>query len=554
MVTFRLLISILLLASLCAALPPLKRTGWTIQWIDCASHVPQPLKNTSLPATLPSTLHCGRLNVPMDYLQPMSENNTITLGFSMYRPQNSQGLINFNPGGPGQEAASYGWRFALNLTDASWFAGLEAFDILAMDVRGTYSSNPLNCSLGNWTLSSSLPASESEFKALQTAVGMYAQSCIDLSTPNGIVSHVGTSETVQDWESLRQALGYEKLHHYGISYGTFGGATYANKYPENVGRFALDAVFAPGLRNLEMIQNQFRAINRLLIRADVYCLNDSTCPFHSQGKGSVVQAFKTVLDRASSNRSPNPTADDVRNMVAMDYLVGDPDFPELNQALYQAVKGNWTAFNYTALASIYTSAIMSIAPIYCLDYHNDDNTLNGFNKIRQASVMDDPARVEYIFYLALHSVCSGWPYSAASNPPLYVDIPMTLVTSDFDYNTPTESATSEWKQAPNSVLVVRHGDDHGTYNVPGPARSAFIDFLVTGELPRAVNQTFATIYEPRSKRDPVPDPYAVPGERGLTKLQLPPKRSLTLLLPYLIPFVTFFHSLGYLDIDHTLIG
>jgi hypothetical protein len=33
-------------------------------------------------------------------------------------------------GGPGQEAASYGWRFALNLTDASWFAGLEAFDIL----------------------------------------------------------------------------------------------------------------------------------------------------------------------------------------------------------------------------------------------------------------------------------------------------------------------------------------------------------------------------------------------------------------------------------------
>jgi hypothetical protein len=29
--------------------------------------------------------------------------------------------------------------------------------------------------------------------------------------------------------------------------GTFGGAMYANKYPENVGRFALDAVFAPGL-------------------------------------------------------------------------------------------------------------------------------------------------------------------------------------------------------------------------------------------------------------------------------------------------------------------
>jgi hypothetical protein len=33
-------------------------------------------------------------------------------------------------GGPGQEAASYGWQIALNLTDTSWFAGLEVFDIL----------------------------------------------------------------------------------------------------------------------------------------------------------------------------------------------------------------------------------------------------------------------------------------------------------------------------------------------------------------------------------------------------------------------------------------
>ena len=79
MATFRL-ISILLLASLCAALPYLQST---IQWLDCASHVPQPLKNALLPVTLLSTLPCGRLNVPMDYSEPISENNTITLGFSI---------------------------------------------------------------------------------------------------------------------------------------------------------------------------------------------------------------------------------------------------------------------------------------------------------------------------------------------------------------------------------------------------------------------------------------------------------------------------------------
>ena len=110
-------------------------------------------------------------------------------------------------------------------------------------------------------------------------------------------------------------------------------------------------------------------------------------------------------------------------MVSMDYLSGDPNFPVLNQALYQAIQGNWTAFNYTALATTYTSDTMLAAPIYCLDYREycvrkrycirrcvltiiildiDDNTYNGYAKIRQASVTDDPAQIQYILYLAWH--------------------------------------------------------------------------------------------------------------------------------------------------------
>lgn len=71
------------------------KRGDAIQWVDCASNVPTTLNGTvQLPSPLPSTLKCGRLDVPMDYSKPMGDNNTITLGFSMYRPNNSQGLIN----------------------------------------------------------------------------------------------------------------------------------------------------------------------------------------------------------------------------------------------------------------------------------------------------------------------------------------------------------------------------------------------------------------------------------------------------------------------------
>jgi hypothetical protein len=61
------------------------------------------------------------------------------------------------------------------------------------------------------------PKNQTEFAALQAAVNTYAQSCVDLSTPEGIVAHVGTTDTVQDWNSLQKALGYPKTHFLSLS-------------------------------------------------------------------------------------------------------------------------------------------------------------------------------------------------------------------------------------------------------------------------------------------------------------------------------------------------
>lgn len=45
----------------------------------------------------------------------------------------------------------------------------------------------------------------------------YAQSCIDLSSPPGIVGHVGAQDIVEDFESIRLALGYDKVSLLGTS-------------------------------------------------------------------------------------------------------------------------------------------------------------------------------------------------------------------------------------------------------------------------------------------------------------------------------------------------
>ncbi|KAF7976114.1 hypothetical protein HWV62_7549 [Athelia sp. TMB] len=450
----------------------------------------------------------------MDYSKPISRSNNITLGFAMRRPENPQGLLNFNnPGGPNEEAASYAWAFSLNISAENMFTGLESFDFLAMDTRGTYQSNPLNCSFGNLTFPSYIPSTKEEFTSYQAITSTYAQSCIDGSTPPGIVEFIGTAETVQDWNSLRIALGYEKMSYLGISYGTVGGALYASMYPEHVENFVLDAILPRGISNVDLATSQISAVNRLLLRADAYCLNDTSCPFHAEGKGSIPKAFASVLSHAASGNTSSSvvTPSDVRAMVTLAYLSSNPDPPALNTALYDALNGNWTALEWAdAYGPEYAMGALSGLTTLCLDQHIDNNTWEGYQALTEAAFKVDTAKIGYSQDLSIIGLCGGWPYHGDSNVPIVQDVPLLLVTSDFDLNTPTEGATLEFKLANESTLVVRHGDDHGTFSVPGAAQSIEVEFLLTGKFPEADNETFVTVYKPGSSRQRIPSPYGVP--------------------------------------------
>lgn len=125
-----------------------------IEWVDCHQYVPSPLflnfpdANVSV---VPPTLHCGQLVVPMNYAQPVSETNNITLGLAMYRPQNPKGVLfllvlefrlreNFaanscnhsNAGGSDQNTV-FAWQTALGLIDDFQpdFSGLLEYDLMS---------------------------------------------------------------------------------------------------------------------------------------------------------------------------------------------------------------------------------------------------------------------------------------------------------------------------------------------------------------------------------------------------------------------------------------
>jgi hypothetical protein len=118
----------------------------SIQWVDCAQNVPSyfGIVNVTVPTTdLPSTLKCGKLVVPMDHQKPISESNNISLSIAMHRPVDPKGVIFYNGGG-GDPNTVVAWGVALGLFNT--FEQLLDFDLMFMDTRGTFDSNPIAAS------------------------------------------------------------------------------------------------------------------------------------------------------------------------------------------------------------------------------------------------------------------------------------------------------------------------------------------------------------------------------------------------------------------------
>ena len=93
------------------------------------------------------------------------------------------------------------------------------FELVAMDIRGTFSSNQLNISLPLVEALEGMPypRSRSDYEAIQTASAASIQSWIDSSTPPGIILHVSTREVTGDYEMIRKAPGYHKINFLGDS-------------------------------------------------------------------------------------------------------------------------------------------------------------------------------------------------------------------------------------------------------------------------------------------------------------------------------------------------
>src|SRR5690606_29002793 len=132
-----------------------------------------------------------------------------------------------------------------------------------------------------------------------------AASCAE--NTGELLAHVDTVSAARDLGVLRHVLGDAQLTYVGYSYGTLLGATYADLFPQNVGRFVLDGAVDPALDSSGLVMGQAVGFENALRAFAEDCLGREDCPFVGDVDDAVGQV-QSLLDMARS--TPLPTASD----------------------------------------------------------------------------------------------------------------------------------------------------------------------------------------------------------------------------------------------------
>jgi pimeloyl-ACP methyl ester carboxylesterase len=445
-------------------------------------------------AVCPSGDHeCATLTVPLDYQHPDGE----TIGLAVLKvPAEDQGArigsMVVDPGGPGAAATSYasdgGWGDAL----------LEHYDIVGMDPRGAGESDPIDClpdeELDAYLATDPDPDSPDEVATFRAENEKFAAGCE--ANSGARAAHVSTIEAARDMDVLRSALGDATLTYFGASYGTKLGATYAEFFPERVGRLVLDGAVDPTLTLQQSTQTQAKGFETALRSYVQNCVDDGDCQLGDSLEAGL-ERIRTLLDEI--DQQPLPTQFGDRELTeGLAYygivaaLYSRDSWVYLDQGLQLALQGDGSVL--ALLADSYASRDQDGTYL--------DNILEAFPTI---SCLDDPSYVPFdevpaqitelekasptfgrTFAWGL-TVCAGFTARSTETPrPLHAAgaPPIVVVGTTRDPATPFEEAVALADQLDSGVLVSRDGDGHTGYNSGNDCVDQAVEgYLVDGTVP-----------------------------------------------------------------------
>ena len=451
--------------------------------------VVNPIVWTACDGSTNTEVECGNIEVPFDYADP--EQGSFVLYVKKHNaasPADRIGSMMVNPGGPGFGGSSLA-------DDAEYYFSqdlIDRFDIIAWDPRGTGESTPaVNCvdTFDEYFGLDSPPETPEEKQALIDASQAFNDKCAENS--GTILPFISTKASAQDINSLRLALGEEKVSFFGFSYGSELGTTWATMFPETVRAIVVDGAVDPNASSIQEGMAQAKGFEGQLATFLKQCSERTTCEFHNNGDAEA--AFdQLVLD---IDAKPLEVSKD-RTLVTQGVLFtavaqamySDYHWPQLSEALSAAQGGDgkgilqlYDDYYQRKEDGTYGNELEAFLAISCLDDPGATSTEEVDSHIKDFIAAAPRLGGNFAYGYS----CALWPVKQAAKVTITGKGagPIVVVGTTGDAATPLSSTRKMALSLEQGILIVVDANQHTGYGANNCVVKAVDDYLIKLTVP-----------------------------------------------------------------------
>ena len=312
-----------------------------------------------------------------------------------------------------------------------------------------------------------------------------------------LLATVGTATVAADMDTVRQALGDDKINYLGFSYGTQVGADYVNRFGDHVRAMVLDGAIDPSIDPVEKSIRQMAGFQVAFDDFAADCAQSPNCPLGTDPAQSVNRYHALVNPLATT---PARTTDP-RGLSYADAITGTVN------ALYTPGFWKYLTSGLLGLArGTDPGDLLLLADEYQGRAADGSyrNLQDAFNAVRcvDAPSPTDPAvwaaadqrirRVapflsygEFTGY-APRDICAFWPVPATSVPaPALPAAPgqVVVVSTTHDPATPYQAGVDLARQLGASLITYAGTQHTAVFNGIECIDTAVVNYLVDGTVP-----------------------------------------------------------------------
>jgi len=356
-------------------------------------------------------------------------------------------------GGPGQAATDFYVAYR-----GAFEALRRERPILLVDQRGTGDSARLTC-----------PESEDMLEEVPEPeeIGPLVNQCLD-----GLEAdprYYTTSVAVRDLEAVREALGYPALNLYGISYGTRVAQHYLRRYPERTRSVVLDGVIPAG----EVLGPDIALFAQAAVEAIFdRCAESEAC---ADRFPEVESEFAALLERLAASPEEvtlnHPvTGEAAERRFSNQELAGavrllayaPASAALLPHLIHEGARGNLSPLT-AQIMMIEASMVESLA----IGMHHSVVCAEDMPFVTDADIDREALEATFMGEQQidmLREICRHWPRGPIDpdfREPLDTEVPVLLLSGEFDPVTPPAWGDRAAAQYDNARHVVGPGQGHG---------------------------------------------------------------------------------------------